>query len=93
MRNYGFGIDIGGTTIKMGLFKVDGTLLEKWEVDTRKEENEKYILEDISKQIKGKMKDKGIHRNDVVGVGLGVPGPVSGDGTVLKCVNLGWGIF
>lgn len=93
MRNYGFGIDIGGTTIKMGLFKVDGTLLEKWEVDTRKEDNGKYILEDISKEIKGKMKEKGIHRNDVVGVGLGVPGPVSSDGTVFKCVNLGWGIF
>jgi ROK family protein (putative glucokinase) len=93
MRNYGFGIDIGGTTIKMGLFKVDGTLLEKWEVVTRKEENGKYILVDISKEIKGKMKEKGIHRHDVVGVGIGVPGPVSGDGTVLKCVNLGWGIF
>jgi ROK family protein (putative glucokinase) len=93
MRNYGFGIDIGGTTIKMGLFKVDGTLLDKWEVVTRKEENGKYILEDISKEIKAKMKEKGIHRNDVVGVGLGVPGPVSSDGTVLKCVNLGWGIF
>lgn len=93
MRNYGFGIDIGGTTIKMGLFKVDGTLLEKWEVVTRKEENGKYILVDISKEIKGKMKEKGIHRHDIVGVGIGVPGPVSGDGTVLKCVNLGWGIF
>lgn len=93
MRNYGFGIDIGGTTIKIGLFKIDGTLLEKWEVNTRKEENGKYILEDIAKEIKGKMKEKGIHRNDVVGVGIGVPGPVNNDGTVLKCVNLGWGIF
>lgn len=35
MQKYGFGIDIGGTTIKMGLFKAEGTLLEKWEVDTR----------------------------------------------------------
>ncbi len=92
MRSYGFGIDIGGTTIKMGLFKVDGTLLEKWEVNTRKEEYGKYILDDISKEIKGKLKEKGIHRNDVVGVGIGVPGPVSSDGTVLKCVNLGWGV-
>lgn len=93
MRNYGFGIDIGGTTIKMGLFRTDGTLVEKWEVDTRKDENGKHILADIAKEIKAKMKEKQIHRNDVVGVGLGVPGPVTGDGTVLKCVNLGWGIF
>lgn len=35
MRTYGFGIDIGGTTIKMGLFRVDGTLLDKWEIPTR----------------------------------------------------------
>ncbi|GFP74702.1 ROK family glucokinase [Clostridium fungisolvens] len=93
MRKYGFGIDIGGTTIKMGLFNVEGTLLEKWEIDTRKENNGKYILDDIASEIKNKLKEKGIHRNDVVGVGIGVPGPVSSDGTVLKCVNLGWGIF
>lgn len=93
MPKYGFGIDIGGTTIKFGFFKIDGTLINKWEVNTRKEENGKYILEDISKEIKVKMKEKGIYRNDVVGVGLGVPGPVIEDGTVLKCVNLGWGIF
>ncbi|ADZ21659.1 Transcriptional regulators of NagC/XylR family [Clostridium acetobutylicum EA 2018] len=93
MRTYGFGIDIGGTTIKMGLFRVDGTLLDKWEIPTRKEESGKYILSDISKEIKDKMKEKGIHRNDVIGVGVGVPGPVSSDGTVLKCVNLGCGIF
>lgn len=93
MRNYGFGIDIGGTTIKMGLFKVDGSLIEKWEVDTRREENGKYILIDIAKEINDKLEEKGIQKNDVVGVGLGVPGPVGSDGTVLKCVNLGWGIF
>ena len=33
------GIDVGGTSIKLGLFEVDGTLLEKWEIPTRKEEN------------------------------------------------------
>lgn len=93
MRNYAFGIDIGGTTIKMGLFNVTGELLEKWEVDTRKDENGKQIIDDIAKEIKDKMKEKGIHKNDVVGVGIGVPGPVINDGTVLKCVNLGWGVF
>lgn len=93
MKRYGFGIDIGGTTIKMGLFKVDGTLVEKWEVDTRKESNGKYILIDIAREIKNKLGDKGIHKNNVVGVGIGVPGPVTSGGNVLKCVNLGWGIF
>lgn len=93
MRNYGFGIDIGGTTIKMGLFKVDGTLVEKWEIKTRTEDQGQLILGDIAVEIRNKMKEKEIHRKDVVGVGLGVPGPVNADGTVLKCVNLGWNIF
>jgi len=93
MRQYGFGIDIGGTTVKMGLFKINGTLLEKWEVETRKEENGKSILADIACQIGNKIHEKGIHRNDIFGVGIGVPGPVSNDGIVLKCVNLGWGIL
>jgi glucokinase len=93
MRKYGFGIDIGGTTVKMGLFKVDGILLEKWEVETRKEEKGKYILSDIADEIQKKMQEKGIDKNDVIGIGVGVPGPVSADGTVLKCVNLGWDVF
>ena len=29
---YCFGVDIGGTTVKMGLFQIDGVLLEKWEI-------------------------------------------------------------
>ena len=93
MRDYGFGVDIGGTTIKMGLFRVDGTLVEKWEIRTNKEKQGKHILPDIAMEIRTKMKDKEIHRKDVVGVGIGVPGPVTADGTVLKCVNLGWNVF
>ena len=34
---YVFGIDVGGTTVKLGLFKGDGTLFDKWEVKTRTE--------------------------------------------------------
>ena len=37
MKKYGFGVDIGGTTVKIGLFESDGTLLDKWEIITRKE--------------------------------------------------------
>lgn len=70
MRNYGFGIDIGGTTIKMGLFKVDGSLIEKWEVDTRREENGKYILIDIAKEINDKLEEKGIQKMMWLGLDL-----------------------
>ena len=34
MANYVFGIDVGGTSVKCGMFQTDGTLLEKWEIPT-----------------------------------------------------------
>ena len=84
------GIDIGGTTVKLGLFTVDGELLDKWEVVTRKEEDGKYILEDVAASIKAVLGEKEIEIQDVVGVGMGVPGPVLPNGYVEVCVNLGW---
>ena len=93
MKKYAFGVDIGGTTVKMGLFETLGTLLDTWEIPTRKQENGRYILPDIADAVDKKMEEKGISRLDVEGIGMGVPGPVSPDGTVLKCVNLGWGVF
>lgn len=88
-----FGVDIGGTTVKMGLFKVDGKVTDKWEIPTRKEENGKYILEDIAKSVKERMQRDTLTLEDIAGLGIGVPGPVKEDGTVLKCANLGWGVF
>ena len=88
-----FGVDIGGTTVKMGLFTVDGKVTHKWEIPTRKEENGKYILEDIAKSVKERMQRDTLTLEDIAGLGIGVPGPVKEDGTVLKCANLGWGVF
>lgn len=93
MANYVFGVDIGGTTVKIGLFTVDGTLQEKWEITTRTDEGGKFILGDIAESIMDKLAEKLIDKTDVAGIGMGVPGPVKADGTVLRCVNLGWGIF
>ncbi len=93
MANYVFGVDIGGTTVKIGLFTVDGVLMDKWEITTRVDEGGKYILGDIATSIEDKLAEKDISKAEVAGIGMGVPGPVKEDGTVLKCVNLGWGIF
>ena len=93
MAKYVFGVDIGGTTVKIGLFSVEGELLDKWEITTRTDEGGKYILSDIAESVKDKMTEKLINKEDVAGIGMGVPGPVKEDGTVLRCVNLGWGIF
>ena len=87
---YGFGVDIGGTTIKIGLFSVDGDLMEKWEIPTNKTDNGKYILTEIADFINRTIETKGIEKSDVIGVGLGVPGPVNKNGFVSVCVNLGW---
>ena len=93
MSKFVFGVDIGGTTVKIGLFSIEGELLDKWEITTRTDEGGAYILSDISESVKAKMQEKDITSDDVKGVGMGVPGPVKEDGTVIKCVNLGWGIF
>lgn len=84
------GIDVGGTSVKLGLFRIDGALLDKWEVPTRKEEGGRYILEDVAASIRKVLQEKQIEMEDVVGAGLGVPGPVMPDGYVEVCVNLGW---
>lgn len=84
------GVDVGGTTVKLGIFEIDGTLLKKWEVPTRKEEGGKYILADVAASIKDVLREMQVDMDDVVGTGMGVPGPVMPDGYVEVCVNLGW---
>lgn len=89
---YAVGADIGGTSVKIGIFHTDGTLLEKWEIPTRVEEHGKNILSDIGASIRTGLEQAEIKTEEVCGIGLGVPGPVGKDGTVYKCANLGWGI-
>lgn len=85
------GVDIGGTSVKIGLFDVTGELLDKWEVKTRSQEGGSYILPDVAASIKSRMAEKGIDlKTEIQGVGLGVPGPVLLNGYVEVCVNLGW---
>lgn len=90
MKKYGFGVDIGGTTCKIGLFETTGQLVEKWEVPTDTQEAGKNILPDVAASLKGKMQERGIPKEEVEGIGIGIPGPVQADGSVAVCVNLGW---
>ena len=93
MKQYGFGVDIGGTTCKIGLFDMNGTILEKWEIKTNTENHGAAILDDVAAAVLGKLDEKNISKEEVQGIGLGVPGPVGPDGTVFKCVNLGWDVL
>ncbi len=93
MKKYIFGVDLGGTTVKMGLFLSSGELLHTWEIPTRTEKGGKYILGDIADSVIETLREREISKDDVEGIGIGVPGPVGADGTVFKCVNLGWDVF
>ena len=93
MKKYGFGVDIGGTTIKMGFFETNGNLLDKWEIKTDTSNNGENILYDVAKAVDNKLAQEAISKDEVQGIGIGVPGPVRGDGTVNRCVNLGWGVI
>lgn len=84
------GVDVGGTSVKIGLFEASGELLQKWEVMTRKEEGGRYILDDTADSILKKLEELGISEEEIAGVGLGIPGPVLPNGYVEVCVNLGW---
>ena len=87
---YCFGVDLGGTTVKMGLFHVDGQLLQKWEIPTRTENAGEAILSDIAAAILGQLEEQQIDKADVHGIGSGIPAAVKDDGIVKKTSNLGW---
>ncbi|MDE7252338.1 MAG: ROK family glucokinase [Acetatifactor sp.] len=91
---YAFGVDIGGTTVKLGLFDKDGCVLDKWEIPTVTDNGGASILPDVAESIRGKMREKGIAEADIAGIGVGAPGAVDDKGTLVGgAVNLGWGVF
>ena len=92
MKKYCFGIDVGGTSIKCGLFRMDGALEEKWEIPTKTENQGESILPDIAASILQKMQEKQISKEAVSGVGIGIPGPGNEKGEVPCAVNLNWGL-
>jgi glucokinase len=90
---YGFGVDLGGTTVKIAYFDETGNMLSKWEIPTVTEDNGSHILPDIAASLLAYMQDNSIDRAQLIGIGIGVPGPVNGKGVVNRCINLGWGVF
>ena len=90
---YGFGVDLGGTTVKIAYFDTTGQMLSKWEIPTNTANNGENILPDIAASIQSYISANNIDRSSLIGIGIGVPGPVSTRGVVNKCINLGWGVF
>ena len=87
--NYCFGVDIGGTTVKLGLFEFNGTIVDKWEIKTYTENEGAAILPDVAKSIASKMEEHQMKKEQILGIGVGVPAPVA-DGIVNGSANLGW---
>ena len=90
---YGFGIDLGGTTVKIAYFDQTGNMLDKWEIPTVTTNGGEQILPDIAASIRAYIDGNNLNETAILGLGIGVPGPVDSKGVVNKCVNLGWGVF
>lgn len=90
---YGFGVDLGGTTVKIAFFEENGTMLDKWEIPTVTCDGGSHILPDIAASVLGYLEEKGVSKEQILGIGIGVPGAVNDHGIVNKCINLGWGVF
>ncbi len=93
MSQYAIGADIGGSSVKLGLFQESGNLISKWEIPTRLEKRGAYILQDIANFLEEKLQEGGIDKEEVIGLGIAVPGPILEGGIVNQCANLGWGVF
>lgn len=90
-QSYAFGVDIGGTSVKLRLFSTENRLLEKWWLPSRTDGDSAAMLAEIADSLRKSMAARGLTRAKVLGAGVGVPGPVDSQGVVHGCVNLGWG--
>ena len=92
MKPYAVGVDVGGTTVKIGIFRTSGDLLLKWEIVTNKKDGGRNILPDIADSIKSMLSNKGIGLEDIQGIGIGIPGAILNRSIVNRAVNLGWDV-
>lgn len=90
MEKICIGVDVGGTGIKLGMFREDGTLIKKWDFPTDTSDNGSHVLPDIAKSIQTMTEESFHGKAELIGVGLGVPGPVQPTGYVEVGVNLNW---
>lgn len=88
-----FGIDVGGTAVKMSLYSSkEDSMVENCSISSIKNEDENILIGNIVRKMKEMSAEAGVSISEVSGIGIGIPGPVTADGKVLKCANLGWDI-
>ena len=85
------GIDLGGTSAKIGILNTSGEIDLKWSIDTDISDEGSKIVPNIIKSLKEKMKEQELSSTDILGIGMGSPGSVNrGNGTVIGAYNLNW---
>ena len=90
MEKYGFGVDVGGTSCKLGLFTDSGKLMEKWEIPTDTSEQGEHIIEHVAASLERRQRERGLADEQIIGVGIDTLGIAGRDGVVRGAVNLGW---
>lgn len=90
MSKFNVGIDIGGTSIKFGLFDESDKLLYKWSIDTDTSDEGKKIVPEVSDSLLHFFSEKEIRLEDLLSIGIDIPGPAIHGDKVLKAVNLNW---
>ncbi len=86
-----FGIDLGGTSIKLSVVSVDGDIIDQWSVPTDIKDDGQHIIADLNKAIESKMLENNWTNDDILGIGMGSPGAVNREkGTVTGAYNLAW---
>lgn len=92
MGQYSIGVDIGVDVTRLGIFLKDGTIKDKWEIDTECKKGCKSVLEDIVYSVNKRLDARKISKHDVIGIGISIPGTVNEAGIADYCAELGWGI-
>ncbi len=91
MDKYYIGIDLGGTFIKGGVITKNGEMISKGEVPTETAMGADRVVQNIATLVETLIKDSGAKREQIAGIGMGVPGMIDGDaGVVVFAGNFGW---
>ncbi len=90
---YGFGVDVFGPVVKFGFFDETGKLLDTWRTPTPDNQDGNRMLMEIAQEVEQYISRNHLFEDDILGIGIGIPGPVNEMGVVNKCVNYNWGVF
>lgn len=86
---YCVGIDLGGTNLKAGLLDERAEVKCKFSVPTEAEQGADQVVANIAGSVERAIAEAGVGYDEVVGVGIGSPGPLSHkEGIIISPGNL-----